>query len=249
MQPTICFFVALGFLAGATALQADGLGSFYRSLSTTPYGYRIVPDPTGSASAPTVQRFEVRPGDCGETRGLSDCATDRERSELAQDRSNRIRPNTESWYGWSLYLPDDFPNVFPTKTVLGQFHQTASNPVFMFLHTADGLVLANHLARGAKDLLIPEEDLRGAWHKVEVHARWSRMPDGFFRVYVAGVLRSEYRGVTMTAREVYLKYGVYRSFVSRYWNAIGVRDVPTQIAFFSGVTAARAREGLFDAAQ
>jgi len=53
----------------------------------------------------------------------------------------------------------------------------------------------------------------------------------------------------MTAREVYLKYGVYRSFVSRYRNAIGVRDVPTQIAFFSGVTAARAREGLFDAAQ
>ena len=29
----------------------------------------------------------------------------------------------ESWYAWSIYMPEDFVNVDPVSVILGQFHQ------------------------------------------------------------------------------------------------------------------------------
>ncbi|MBO6783296.1 MAG: polysaccharide lyase [Alphaproteobacteria bacterium] len=222
------------------------LGTFHRSLSDTSHGYAVVQDPTGTGPAARVERFEVRPGDCGRSREWDDCANDRERSELAQDRSHRVGPGTEAWYGWSLYLPADLPNVHPTKAVFGQFIQTRSHPLFMFRQTVAGLVLDNQVDKTRSDLLIPETELRGRWHRFEVHARWSRGPDGFFTVYVNGDARADYRGVTMTAHEVYLKYGVYRTFVSRYRDARGVDAVPAQVAYFADMRGASTRAGLVD---
>lgn len=236
---------ACGPVGGGPVGNGDGgLGPFQRSLNDTAHGYAVVADPTGAASTARVERFEVRPGDCGETAGFSDCASDRERSELAQVPGSRIRPGTEAWYGWYLYLPADFPNVFPTKTVLGQFHQTRSHPLFMFLHTPEGLVLDNRVARGQPDVLIREAALRERWHSINVHARWSRGDDGFFRVYVGDELRAEHRGATVTANEVYLKYGVYRSFVSRYRTRFGADAVPAQSAYFADVRAGPTRAAL-----
>ncbi|MEP4378354.1 MAG: hypothetical protein ABJ215_03335 [Alphaproteobacteria bacterium] len=62
-----------------------------------------------------------------------------------------------------------------------------------------------------------------------------------------GALKSEYAGATVTARELYLKYGVYRAFVSRYVAATGADDVPAQTAYFTGVTTAPTMEELFAA--
>lgn len=245
-------YAALCVLLTTTPVLAGDLGTFARSLNATPHGYRVVEDPTGLAPTPQVERFEVRPGECGRNRGWDDCATDRERSELGQVRGSRIAVSTEdseAWYGWFFYLPPRHPNVHPTKAVFGQFHQTGSHPVFMFRQTGAGLILDNQIDKTRSDLLIPDEDLRGHWHRLEIHARWSRAPDGFFRVYVDGVQRSDYAGVTASADEIYLKYGVYRSFVSRYKAAKNVAEVPGQIAFFADLQSAQTREGLVDAPQ
>lgn len=238
-----------GLFLGAcsTAPDPSGLGEFRRSLSTTEHGYRIVEAPPGTAPSPTVERFEVRPGDCARETLFNDCAEDRERSEVAQVPRDRIRVGTEAWYGWNLYLPEDFPNVFPTKTVLGQFHQTRSHPLFMFLHTEAGLVLDDQLDRTKRNLLIPENRLRGRWHQIVIFARWRKDAGGLFRVFVDDELKSEHRGATVTADEVYLKYGVYRAFVSRYRTAHDTDTVPAQVAYFASVASASAREGLFTA--
>lgn len=241
--------IALAAVLIAGSANADEFGPFHRSLSTTPHGYAVVDDPTGSAPVRQVERFEVRPGDCGRNRGWDDCLQDRERSELGQARGHRIAAGTEGWYGWHLYLPPGHPNVHPTKVVFGQFHQTSSHPVFMFRQTQAGLVLDNQIDKTRYDLLIPDEDLLGRWHRFEIHARWSGKPDGFFRVYVNGVQRSDYAGLTMTADEVYLKYGVYRAFVSRYKDAKNVTGVPGQTAYFAGMTSAPTREGLLHTPQ
>ncbi len=241
-------FIALAFVVMVAPAAADDLGSFYRSLNSTPHGYTVVDDPAGNlagtAPAARVERFEVRPGDCAANGGWDDCANDRERSELAQARADRIAPDTEGWYGWSLYLPVDHPNVHPTKTVFGQFHQTRSHPLFMFRQTDAGLILDNQIDKTRHDLLVPDADLRGRWHRFEIHARWSRERVGFFHVYVDGVRRADYRGPTMTADEVYLKYGVYRSFVSRYKDARDADAVPPQVAYFANVRGAKVREAL-----
>ena len=63
--------------AGAMALgRLDG----NRSLNDKKHGYAISSDVARAGKK--SQRFEVRAGDCGEEIGWSDCANDRERSEI-----------------------------------------------------------------------------------------------------------------------------------------------------------------------
>lgn len=210
----------------------------------TPYGYGLVPDPTGNAPSPMVERFEVRHGDCHQNRDWNDCEKDRERSELKVE-GLRSPEGTESWYGWSFYLPHDWPDIWPTKTVLGQFHQVNSHPVWMFLQKG-GLVLDDQTKGRTSRLieLIPASALRGCWHRVEIQAKWRRDGEGLFRVWVNGDKKVDWTGPTMTAETVYFRFGVYRSFVSRYLKSTEASTVPGQTAYFANVRKAKTRDGL-----
>lgn len=237
--------VSVGLLAAcrnAGAVDRGDFGPFARSLNTTSYGYAVVPDPTGSAPTPEVERFEVRPGDCGANSGWNDCATDRERSELGEKGTE----TGEAWYGWSLYVPADTVNVYPTKVDLGQFHQHGAHVIWMFQNDAGGYHLDRHVPKPAKMYveLIPKGGLRGRWHRIEVNARWTSGPDGFFRVWVDGVKKADYRGQTCTTCTVYFKYGLYRSFLSRYERAKGTDEVPAQVVYYANVRRSDTREGL-----
>ncbi len=233
-------FVAVAQSSGTAGFDRGDFGPFKRSLNAKPYGYTIVADPTGTAPTTRVERFEVRPGDCGE----EDCDRDRERSELSE-RGARNPRGTAAWYGWSFYLPDEWPSVWPTKTVLGQFHQEKSHPLWMFLHNKDGLVLDRQTQGKTESLtpLLSEADLRGKWHRIEVHAKWAADASGTFEVWVDGARKYAMHGQTMTAGTVYLKYGVYRAFVSRF-TASQSAPVPAQVAMFANVRKAATRAGL-----
>ena len=229
------------------SINRGSFGPFERSLSVTAHGYRVMPDPTGTSPARMVERFEVRPGDCHFNAGWNDCKSDRERSELGE-RGHQNNAGSTAWYGWWLYIPDDWINVFPTKVALGQFHQVGSHPVWMFQNDKGGLYLDDHTTGRTSKLylLIGESELRGRWHRIEIHAHWTRAPTGFFRVWVNGEQRVDYSGPTMTGKTVYFKYGVYRSFLSRYLQAHGKSEVPAQGAYFAGVKRANSREQLAD---
>ena len=84
-------------------------------------------------------------------------------------------------------------------------------------------------------LLIPLEEFSGRWHRVKVHAKWANDASGFFKVWVNDEHLFEHRGKTMNSKTVYFKYGVYRSFTSRFKNSFNLDSVPTQIAFFTNV--------------
>lgn len=86
--------------------------------------------------------------------------------------------------------------------------------------------------------LIRKLDLRGRWHKIEVHARWSRSSDGFFKVWVNGGQKVNIQGRTLNDKGTYFKYGIYRSFLSR-----SARH-PTQTVYYANVRKARSRENL-----
>lgn len=216
-------------------------GGFIRSLNDASHGYAVIRDPTGQAPVSTVERFEVRAGDCGAIQGWDDCATDRERSELSSHRGVRFTGG-EYWYGWWMYLPSDFPDISPVKTALGQFHQIDSHPIWMLQHQPGGLYLDRQTSRGTVELrqLLRDDELRGRWHRLEMHVLWSRQSDGFLRMWVNGAKKVDYSGPTFYATQVYFKYGVYRSFLSRS----KVSPVPTQVALFAGVRAGRTREDL-----
>lgn len=230
--------------ADPNAYARGDFGRFVRSLNDQSHGYAVVTDPTGTAPATRVERFEVRPGDCAANQGWNDCERDRERSELREE-SSQTKTGTEFWYGWWLYLPPDWPDVWPAKTVVAQFHQHESHPLWMFLHRNGELVLDDQ-STGRTTRVVPlvdDANLRGRWHRFEVHAKWANDSSGRLSVWVNGQLRFDHAGPTMTARSVYLRYGVYRSFLSRATS--GSRAVlPPQTALFAAVRRSLDRDGL-----
>lgn len=233
----LALIVAL--LQGCVSASGNGFGAFQRSLSHTPHGYQRVPDPTGTAPSAQVDRFEVRAGECAANTGWSDCTNDRERSELSDSGTSATGEGSEWWYGWSLYLPPDYPVIAPAKTALGQFHQHNGPPAFMFQNGAGGYWIDRNFGNTTDYVqLLTQAQMLGTWNRVEVHARWSRS-DGFFRVYINGEPKYDFKGATMTMASVYFKYGVYRSHVSRYG-----KPAPTQVALFAQVQRASTRQGL-----
>ena len=54
--------------------------------------------------------------------------------------------------------------------------------------------------------------------------------------------KSSYYGKTMSSKEVYFKYGVYRSFVSLSPKSKTV----TTITYYDGVVRSKSKEGIFD---
>lgn len=246
----LTIFLALGLPGQAqttdpAALEHGTFGPFMRSLNDRPYGYAVIPDPTGSAPTPMVERFEVRPGDCGAHSSWDDCATDRERSELSE-RQKTTKSGDEHWYGWSVYFPADFVDVFPTKVTLGGFRQVKSHVIWRFQLVEHGYTLKDHVYGRDRRThpVIPETELRGRWHRIEVQAKWSHGSDGFLRVWVNGRRKVDYAGRTMTADVVYFKYGVYRSALSRYKKANGANEVPAQTVLYANVSRAASRDGL-----
>ena len=229
-------------LLSTSALAGDkgDFARFERSLNSTPHGYQVVDDPTGASPSPRVERFEVRAGECEENGAWSDCRADRERSELAEFDSRSFEGD-EAWYGFSFYLPEDWPDVWPTKTVIAQWHQEWRHVVWMLLHRRGALVLDNQSGGATSEYveLIPAGELLGRWRRIEFHAKWSTGKDGLIRLYLDGGLKVERTGPNMTAEKVYFKYGVYRSFISRHGH-----PVPTQSVYFSNVSKAKTRAGL-----
>lgn len=227
------------------SLDRGDFSPFIRSLNVKPYGYTLIDDPTGNAPTKQVERFEVRSGDCHFNGGWSDCEKNRERSEL-WEQGERSPLGTTAWYGWSFYVPTDWPNIDPTKTVIGQFHQHRAHPIWMFQNKNGGLVLDDQSGGNSKRLvpLIDAADFKGIWHKIEVQAKWETDDTGFLRVWVDGDLKFDHKGQTMTADTVYFRFGVYRSFVSRYKARSGQGELPTQIALFANVREADTRDGL-----
>ncbi|MGY3571594.1 heparin lyase I family protein [Vibrio paucivorans] len=204
-----------------------------------------------------VEYFEVRDGDCSSNAGWSDCANDRERSELSQ-KTNRQVNGSEYWYAWEIYFPEDYPSVYPTKVALGQFHQVNAAPVFMFQNQSpplnDTWIPAKkggyHLDRqvdGQTETvweLIPEEELRGKWHRVELHVRWSKDTDGFFKAWINGKEKVRFNGQTLFASKAYFKYGLYRTYVSRYKELKKKDKIPTQSVYYRYVTRGLTKESV-----
>jgi len=229
----------------APSLDRGDFNVFTRSLNIQPNGYKLIKDPTGKAPAKKVEQFEVRSGDCHFNKGWNDCEKDRERSEV-RERGELASEGSKAWYGWHFYVPDDWPDVYPTKTVLGQFHQQDSHPVWMFLNIKGGLALDDHsTGRSSRIIeLIPEKDFAGRWHRIEMHVKWKSNKKGFLKIWVNGKKKIDYKGKTMSAKKVYFRYGVYRSFVSRYKDFVQKKNVPKQRAMFANVRKSKNRKGL-----
>ena len=67
-----------------------------------------------------------------------------------------------------------------------------------------------------------------------------RFPEGFCQ----WCAEMELSGETNSSGKIYFKYGVYRSFMSRYLSKYGVDKVPAQIVYYANVRRASTRGDL-----
>lgn len=222
---------------------------FNRSLKIgfKPWGFQIVNAKDGHPVRAGEQsiRFEVRPGDCSKNSvGHDDCLTDRERHELVQT-GRKQKEGDEWWYAWSIFVPHDMPNVFPTKVTFGQFHQNP-NVIWMFRNKDGGYFVnrQNTLGRGyGFDRILEDRTLRGRWNDIVAHVRWTHKNEGLFRVWVNEKMAYDYRGPTLGKDKIaYFKFGIYRTFVSRYMADRGVDAVPTQVIYYDEVRRGKTRQ-------
>lgn len=218
----------------------------YRSLSTTAWGYSKVSSPVrlGRES----QRFEVRAGDCASDPGWSDCANDRERSEITVDQ--KIYSNQTRAISWSFYLGPDFQDSANVKTTLGQIYSWHENkpapirgPVLQFELWGGQYQMCWHRITGT--VAAPSErcqyyplttlaQMKGRWTDVIVEINTSKTT-GYAKVWLNGQLLVDIKEPVIFTEADYhfVKYGLYRSFVSRHGSPL-----PTQIAFFDEIRVA-----------
>jgi len=221
-------------------------GSFQkitRDESGKEWGYVVKEDITGSAPTKYIETFELRDGDCYESLEWSDCKNDQERSELMQDKRENLA-NFDYWYGWSIYFPEDFETIYPSTVKFGRFKSKKEN--FEFKLKKKGLILEIKPANKdrAKYKLKHKRDLRGNWHKIEVHAKWTKKNSGFFKVWIDGEQKVDYSGPTMKGQDIHFRYGISRQGMSKYKEKYNLNTIPTQRVFYSNVKRADSRKDL-----
>ena len=220
----------------ASGWGKEWLKSLYRGYK--PHGFQIVDEKGGHPvrwGGKSI-KFEVRPGDCGRNDDWNDCTNDRERHELSQ-LGNYQRAGDENWYAWSIHVPGDTPSIWPTKVHLGQFNQKKKNVLFLFSWTPDGYIIDNQYPGDGytnhTKLIVPKEQFLGQWVDVLIHAKWSSGDDGLFTVYVNHEKKYEHAGPNIAKGDTsYFKFGIYRSFISRYTGVMGVKEAPKQVIYY-----------------
>ena len=252
------FVVALLLAAVALPVQsqglpADGSGTYrdfvpHNRAARTPHGVQAIAGPPALIrEGARALMFDVRAGDCGG----ADCREDRERVERWHRAGSR--PGEAQWYAWSVRLREDFPDIQPTNVTIGQFKQEPQACEVAALSIQNGrLVFMNKLCDANQNAvymidqpIMSLSQARGRWIDLMVHTNWSAGADGFLDLYVNGQRVASHRGRTVynNRDRVDFRFGIYRSFVSRYETRAGT-GVPRQVAVFDNIRRGPTRESV-----
>ena len=213
------------------------------------YGVKIVNKSDGHPVRSGNQsiRFEIRDGDCGtEIDGKwDDCTKDRQRHELSSNRK-LIKNNKDHWTFYSIYLPEDFKNLFPLNVGAGQFHQydkktkKSRTPVMKFDFGYSSYQLVPFWTNDNYQL-IKIDDMRGKWTDVLINAKFTHKENGYLKIWINQELKFEYEGKTIQHKSIvpFFKFGIYHTFLSRWKRYVGkevaAKGMPTQIIYFDEV--------------
>ena len=227
------------------------------------HSFKYIKDKTKARAGIAYQRFELREGDCFFKKGgtWNDCKMNRERFEFSSSPGQK--PNGKQCYGYSIKLAENFKPVSPTNTDLGQVHQRGGpkgtagglksfppliqigakyngmyNSLYFGWHKLTGDT--NNVIDTRKDFdLAKISEMKGVWTDISfcLDYKNKRMDAWINGKKKVEILESP---INFIPKETYFKYGIYRSFVSRYKNIHG--KMPTQIVFYDEVRRGRSIE-------
>jgi len=225
--------------------------------------YEIVKAESGEpVIGESAYKFIAIPFDCGEDEYSShtDCGTldkknaflskgDRVRSELAAaDKNSRF--SGEQWFSFSIYIPEDYKTISPTITSFYQIFESGNGPALK-IEDNWGTMIANIMIKGGTveiRNLISINDMKGKWTHVVMNNNYSKNKEkGFYNIWVNSKYTASYEGKTYGggAKGLYVKAGLYQTYISRYLKKIGVKPewvkgqdpgkFPTQIIYLDNI--------------
>lgn len=224
----------------------------FTNLPKKDHSFTYVDQKSDARAGRFYQRFELRDGDCfpPQDGGWNDCETDRERFEFSGIPDQK--PGGKHCYGYSLKLDESFEPVSPASTDLGQVHQiggpkgraggfTSFPPIIQIGAKYNRLTFGWHELTGDENNIIDQkrefelakiDEIKGKWTDISFcldfkNRRMDAWVNGKKKVEI---LRSP---IKFMPESIYFKYGIYRSFISRYKKFHG--KAPTQIVYYDEV--------------
>ncbi|MHC8604786.1 heparin lyase I family protein [Arenicellales bacterium IMCC58067] len=222
--------------SGLNIAVADS-GTFSRFLTEPEWAVSTTEDPTGLASQPFVQRFELRTGHCQAKPPYNDCKSGTERAELAQTEDGSSRQDGPHWYRWQFYIPEEFGSSYPAKNRFGQFIDSRTQKAAWVLELGrTGVLWLGRLVAGDSEYLslLTKQQLLGQWQEVIVQATWSKT-NGVLNMWINGEQIVRYQGQTCDKCDVFFSYGIARIGVEKFAKHYPEKPLPDQIVFYSPV--------------
>lgn len=249
------FSIIVIFTAMIAGCVTTGVSTATPSMISTFWGYTTAKAPQPVYRGKSSQRFEVRPGDCGSNNDWNDCKTDRERAEVT---SEKFYIGSDNWISFLIYLPSDFTTSPTVNTTLGQVHMTSGfqrsrggftaypplleldakgddyTACFVRFFEEDGSA-ANRCDN--RKLISKISDMRGRWSRITIHfSAKSRNPS--VEIFFDSKLVASFQQMfPYDPQDYYLKYGIYRSFVSKHRG-----PMPTQIVYYDEVKVGKTQD-------
>lgn len=216
-----------------------------RSLSQTPYGYKITEAPDKERSQ--AERFELRSGDCGKNETWNDCKTDRSRTEIKVDKIFNVGERIQ--VSLSFLFPKGFKSSSKIKTTFFQIHQIGGPegkisghisfpPLLQLFVKGDEVQGCLHLLKGEKENVLDECDLfkfgklnkiEGKWNSLKVDFN-SKAPESIRIGFNDEIIFRREKFIKFWPETFYIKYGLYNSFLSRHG-----KPMPTQVLYFKNL--------------
>ena len=224
--------------------------------------YTIKEDPTGTSPFNIIEDFSPIKGSCGTAghfwkenkvkigEGTTDCNSNRLRLELAMNKDIRTgKKAKELWVSYYFYVPDTPDNftdplLQPYITQFYGSNKKSGQNRGGYAPQFSASIYNGKLSIGGTPA-IDKENLKGKWHKVEWHVRYSKKMDGFVKVYVNDELKVNRTGFqTSKHSHVEIKYGSYSH--PEYTNGVYPEgyQFPSHTIYFAGFSIEKDRNKL-----
>ena len=216
------------------------------------YNFSLLIDKSEARMGSKYQRFELRNGDCFPMDGWNDCENDRERFEFSS--RPRQKPVGQKCYFYSLKIASNFVDVHPTNTDLGQVHQIGgpegkagglkSFPPLIQIGAKKGKLVFKWHKLSGDPKNVRDKTVERTFAKLkELKSKWTDISFclDFKNHKMIGWLNGEKKfqidenPILFEPQEIYFKYGIYRSFLTKYKKRRKTEEMPTQVVFYDEI--------------
>ena len=240
-----------------TAPSHSGYEKHKNYFTQSEHNFSYISDESFARRGKYYQKFELRDGDCFQDgTKWDDCKNNRERVEFASEP--KLKPIGIQCFAYSIKLHKDFIDVHPTNTDLGQVHQIggptgtagglASFPPLIQLGAKDGrFYFGWHELTGSATNVVDNKRLYFLSSLDDMKEKWTdisfclNFKDKRMDVWINGLKKHEIlkSPINFIPKEIYFKYGIYRSFISRFKDRQKIRKkeekMPTQIVYYDEI--------------